>query len=72
MTVRIKTEGNMGYSHIDKEEIELIKKHIIKGGDGSVTINSVTLNCLVIDKGNSYPSQGLEYPLKTPITITKD
>ena len=68
--MKIKTEGTMAYVHLDDEEREMIKKHIIKESEGYIEIHSVTLNCIVFDK-TSYPSQGLEYPLKHPITITK-
>jgi hypothetical protein len=59
----------MSYVHIDEQEIEMIRKHIIVGDAQSLTVTSVTLNCVMNDVKT--PLRDLQYPLKEPLVITK-
>jgi len=66
--MKIRTEDKMAYVHIDEQEIEMIKKHIID--TGTLRITSVTFNCVMDDVKS--PLRDLQYPLKEPLVITKE
>jgi hypothetical protein len=66
--MKIRTEDKMAYVHIDESEIEMIKKHIID--TGTLTVRSVTLNCVMDDVKT--PLRDLQYPLREPLVIMKD
>jgi hypothetical protein len=66
--MKIRTEDKMAYVHIDESEIEMIKKHIID--TGTLTVRSVTLNCVMDDVKT--PLRDLQYPLREPLVIMKE